>query len=77
MERMGYAIRTDRYRYVEWYAWDKELRTRGDLLASELFDHSSDPGENYNLIGESSYEEIIADLSIQLNQGWKYALPAE
>ncbi|MCK5067935.1 MAG: sulfatase [Bacteroidales bacterium] len=76
-ERMGYAIRTDRYRYVEWYSWDKESKTRGDLLSGELFDHESDPDENLNLINETSYEQTIAALSRQLNLGWKYALPKD
>ena len=74
-ERMGYTIRTDRYRYVEWYTWDKELKIKGELLTSELFDHASDPGENLNLAQDTSYSQTISALSQQLNQGWKYALP--
>jgi iduronate 2-sulfatase len=76
-ERMGYAIRTDQYRYVEWYAWDKELKKPGILLASELFDHETDPNENMNLANDSSYEQIKDALSLQLKQGWRYALPEE
>ena len=74
-ERMGYTIRTERYRYVEWYFWNKDSNTRGELLARELFDHASDPGENLNLAQDSSYTDTIKALSKQLNQGWKYALP--
>ncbi len=74
---MGYAIRTDQYRFVEWYAWDKELKKPGILLASELFDHETDPDENMNLANDSSYEQIKDALSLQLKQGWRYALPEE
>jgi iduronate 2-sulfatase len=74
-ERMGYAIRTDRYRYVEWYAWDKTLNTREDLIARELFDHETDPGENVNLAEVAGYEDTVAFLSLQLKSGWKKALP--
>jgi arylsulfatase A-like enzyme len=74
-ERMGYTIRTDRYRYVEWYSWDKEMKAKGDLLDRELFDHASDPDENLNLAHDTSYTQTIAALSRQLNQGWKSALP--
>ena len=28
---MGYAMRTERYRYIEWYAWEAESNTRGKL----------------------------------------------
>ena len=76
-ERMGYAIRTDQYRYVEWYTWDAELKKPGDLLASELFDHETDPDENMNLANGASYEKIKDTLSMQLKQGWRYALPEE
>ena len=74
-ERMGYAMRTDRYRYVEWYTWDKATNTAGELLATELFDHDTDPGENRNLAAEASHEDIQAELSGQLKLGWKHALP--
>jgi arylsulfatase A-like enzyme len=74
-ERMGYTIRTDRYRYVEWYSWNKDSNTRGELLTTELFDHASDPGENLNLAIDASYTQTINTLSSQLNKGWEYALP--
>lgn len=75
-ERMGYAIRTDRYRYVEWYSWNEESKTKGDFLTSELFDHKTDPDENINLADDQAYEQISKDLSRQLEQGWRYARPA-
>ena len=37
---MGVAMRTDRYRYVEWS--DKS----GKIAAQELYDHQADPQEN-------------------------------
>jgi len=76
-ERMGYAIRTDRYRYVEWYSWDQETNTNGAWLASELFDHEEDPDENLNLAHDSSYAQTLEDLSRKLKLGWRYALPEQ
>ncbi len=74
-ERMGYAIRTDQYRYVAWYEWDKKGKKRGAFLAAELFDHKRDPEENINLAGRSDYRETEARLAIQLESGWKSHLP--
>ena len=74
-EQMGYAIRTDRYRYIEWYKWIKEENKAGSLLCSELFDHQSDPQENINLADNSEYKGLVDALSQQLKRGWRYSKP--
>jgi arylsulfatase A-like enzyme len=74
-EQMGYAIRTDRYRYVEWYSWIKDEEKTGELLHRELFDHQTDPGENRNLAAASASEELLETLSLQLHKGWRFAKP--
>jgi len=74
-EMMGYSIRTDRYRYVEWYSWDKENDTKGEFLSKELFDHDIDPGENKNLANEAEYKETVELLAKQLKQGWTGCKP--
>ena len=38
---MGYAMRTDRYRYVEWLD-----AVSGDVVFWELYDHQNDTAEN-------------------------------
>jgi iduronate 2-sulfatase len=67
---MGYAMKTDRYRYVEW----QDRNTR-EVVAQELYDHESDPAENQNLAGRDEHMEILRQLSTQLAAGWKSALP--
>ncbi len=74
-EQMGYAIRTNRYRYVEWYVWNKEDNTPGELLFAELFDHSEDPQENINLARDPRYMQIRDSLSVELKKGWRFAKP--
>ena len=57
---MGYAIKTDRYRYVEWMD-----TSTGKVLAQELYDHFIDGQENVNQAGNPSYQpemERVADL---------------
>ena len=74
-ERMGYTIRTDKYRYVEWYRWKKKEKTRGELLGRELFDHDTDPKENNNLANDVQYKQTVEKLSQQLETGWRGAKP--
>ena len=74
VERMGYSIRTDRFRYVEWYNWDKAGKKKSEFLSAELYDHVLDPNENRNIAGEAE-KSTIDSLSKQLQLGWKYAKP--
>lgn len=76
-ERMGYTIRTDQYRYVEWYSWDKVTNQPTDFLSSELFDHKVDPEENRNIANEPQYEQTVDLLSKKLKAGWREAKPVK
>jgi iduronate 2-sulfatase len=58
--RQGTAIRTDRYRYVEWY--DKS----GKLADRELYDHQTDPQENQNVAGRPENAGVIEELAEKL-----------
>jgi arylsulfatase A-like enzyme len=67
---MGYAMRTDRYRYVEW-----RDRSSSDPVAHELYDHQTDPAENQNLAGREEHKALLAQLAAQLKAGWQGARP--
>ena len=68
---MGYAVRTDRYRYVEWREWkSKEVVTR------ELYDHENDSQEMRNVAGQAQRNRTVEELAQVLARGWKSALPA-
>jgi len=54
---MGRAIRTDRFRYVDWI----ETET-GKRIAEELYDHDSDSHERYNLASNPRYEKELSRL---------------
>ena len=67
--RHGSAVRTDRYRYVEW------TDAAGKVVARELYDHTADPGENTNVADRPESAAAVAELSGRLRAGWKAARP--
>jgi iduronate 2-sulfatase len=60
---MGYALRTERYRYVEWHAL-----TTGEVQARELYDYAMDPLETRNVVDEPARAELVARLARQLTR---------
>lgn len=71
-ERMGYAIRTERYRYVEWYDWDKDNKKAGKYITAELFDHQTDPNESVNIADKAASKKLVTQLAKQLRADKKY-----
>lgn len=70
-QRMGYSMRTDRYRFTVWVA-------RGNPQAvetTELYDHQLDPQENTNLAGRPENAALLRQLMQQWRQGWQGARP--
>lgn len=59
---MGYAIRTDRYRFI---AWKDQRDLAGESIYTELFDHEVDPAETTNVA--SSNPDVVDLLTTQLN----------
>ena len=69
--KMGYAIRTDRYRYIEWRVGDYKKSKdymHGKVDATELYDYKKDPLETKNLIDDPQYSEVIKKLKTELDQ---------
>jgi arylsulfatase A-like enzyme len=65
---LGYSIRTERYRYIEWID-----QTNAQLVARDLFDFNQDPDGRKNVADDPAYQEIVRDLSILLKTdtgGW-------
>lgn len=57
---MGYALRTDNYRFIEWRAMET-----GKVTARELYDHRTEHSESHNLIDEAA-PELLDKLTEQL-----------
>ncbi len=67
---MGYAVRTERHRYIEWRDWKS-----GRVEARELYDHHVDSGEMRNLAGDPERGGELEMLRGVLEKGWRGALP--
>jgi iduronate 2-sulfatase len=63
---MGRALRTDRWRYIEW---DEGKQ------GTQLYDHENDPHEYTNLTTDSQHAATVKKLSVQLKEGWRKILP--
>jgi len=62
---MGYAVRTDRYRLIQW----KDRRDQEkDPLYIELYDHETDPQETTNIAAEQP--KLVKELIKQTKGGW-------
>lgn len=67
---MGRAMRTDRYRYIEWIDWYDDV-----LIETELYDHQTDPQENVNIAVDQANAALVRSLAAQMKAGPKAALP--
>ncbi|MDG1897093.1 MAG: sulfatase [Fuerstiella sp.] len=68
---MGYAVRTDGHRYVEWRDWKSQ-----NVVSVELYDHQQDSEEMKNVAGQAEQQKTVQRLSQVLSDGWKVALPS-
>jgi iduronate 2-sulfatase len=57
----GVALRTDRWRFVEW-------RKAGEPNVYELYDHQADPQENENLANRPERADLLKDLARMLHR---------
>lgn len=69
-ELVGRAVRTDRYRLIEWTDASREFRVR------ELYDYQG-PGERRSLAGDPELAEVEDELARLLRRGWRAALQPE
>lgn len=69
-DKMGYAMRTERYRYIEWLGKkDRKIYSR------ELYDYSSSSIDQINIADRPEYAKLVEQLHIKLEEGWKAAMP--
>jgi len=76
-ETMGYSVRSDRFRYIEWRDWKT-----GAVVARELYDHKTDDAETHNVAADTRRADDLHECSRLLEQfrpivrpGWKPVIP--
>ncbi|MEM0968217.1 MAG: sulfatase, partial [Verrucomicrobiota bacterium] len=62
----GYAMRTNRYRFVQW----REIET-GDIEERELYDHHTDPDETVNIASRSENAALVSQLEARLETAFR------
>ncbi len=67
---MGYALRTERYRFIAWV--DRGVASGAPFDAAtvdafELYDYQTDPLETENLVAHEDYAPVVNQLTQQLN----------
>ena len=78
---MGYALRVDAYRFVEWYGFDRDTAKPNwsDVWGTELYNHTMPVkffnDENENLAKQESMKDKVAELRKMLQAGWRVAMP--
>lgn len=60
---MGCSVRTDRFRYTEW----RDFST-GEVVARELYDHETDPGETRNIAANPPIVELRDEAAAALER---------
>ncbi len=66
----GYSLRSNRYRYSEWGAYNKNGEKFAEL-ATELYDYQNDPNETINVAYLPENAELVSQLHKQLQAGWQ------
>jgi arylsulfatase A-like enzyme len=61
---MGYSMRTDKYRFTMWINdfTSNNAFSESKVYATELYDYSTDPLEEQNVVGEKAYAKVAAEL---------------
>lgn len=65
-DKMGYAFRNERYRYIIWLKNDYrsgQAITPDDIDAEELYDYELDPLEKENLAVKEEYAAVLKEIS--------------
>lgn len=81
IQSMGYSVRTDRWRYTEWFAYDGERTNMNTTIATELYDHQGDTGDDMdfydqvNVVSDPANAKVVQEHAQLVRDGWKKLRP--
>ncbi|MBK1876694.1 sulfatase [Pelagicoccus mobilis] len=61
---MGYAVRDERYRYVEWFRAGNtnDRYNKKSVVSRELYDYEKDPMETVNVVDDPEYAAVVRQM---------------
>lgn len=62
VNKMGYSIRDERYRYTIWVDWSNKKTDVSKVVAEELYDYEKDPNETVNVINNPEYTNAVKQM---------------
>lgn len=68
-DKMGYSLRTERYRYTEWHGASYRSYKKynaNNIVGRELYDYKTDPNETKNLVNDKAYSSVVGELKSKL-----------
>ena len=78
---MGYTIRVDQYRFIEWYRFNctTAIPNFTDIWGTELYNHTKPTvffdDENVNMANQPEMQDLVKSLRKMLQAGWRAVLP--
>ena len=73
-QKMGYAVRDKRYRYVSWVEEGFHVNPEADLSKTtdvQLFDYEKDPLETVNFANHPEYDTVLKQMESKLHSFYK------
>lgn len=78
---MGYSVRTENFRYTEWFSYNGSSVDFSKTVARELYDHTTDIGDDFdaydqvNVASNPAYAKVVDEHATIVREGWTKQRP--
>lgn len=63
-DKMGYSLRTSRYRYTVWVKWENKRTDVNTIYGEELYDYKLDVNETINVVDDNNYATALKQMKL-------------